>query len=75
MCALFAAAAAVQTVRVAKRTSVGVRRAVAWVVALAVPAELACAERAPSGARTAAVVAGVLGAAAYAWITSPTRRR
>ena len=75
MCALFAAAAAVQTVRVAKRTSVGARRAVSWVVALAVPAELACAERAPCTARTAAVMAGALGAAAYAWLTSPTRRR
>jgi hypothetical protein len=67
--------AALRTVRVARRTAIGSRLAVAWGVALALPAEAALCTWQASTARTAAVASAVTAAAAYAWVTSPARRR
>jgi hypothetical protein len=74
-CAVAVVFAALRTVRIAKRTAIGVRRAVAWGVALAMPAEAALCTWWVSPARSATVAGAVTLAAVYAWVTSPTRRR
>jgi hypothetical protein len=74
-CAALALLAALRTVRVARRTSTGARRAVALGVALSMAGEAGLAGWRASTVRTGAVAAAVLAAAVYAWVTSPALRR
>ena len=74
-CALASACAALLTLRVARRTALGMRLAVAWLVALAMPAEAALCTWRVSPLRTGAVAGAVALAAVYAWVTSPALRR
>ncbi len=74
-CAALALLGALRTVRVAKRTSTGARRAVALGVALSMAGEAGLAAWRVSTLRTAGAAAAVLVAAIYAWVTSPALRR
>jgi hypothetical protein len=75
VCGAAAVFAALRTVRVAKRTAIGSRLAVAWGAALALPAEAALCTWQTSTVRTASVAGAVTVAAIYAWVTSPALRR
>jgi hypothetical protein len=75
VCGAAAVFAALRTVRVARRTAIGGRLAVAWGVAIGMPAEAALCTWQASPARTAAVAGAVTLAAVYAWVTSPALRR